>query len=42
MLLATHENGVPLTINDKGPLFVVFPFSQYEELREDHFYNMSI
>ncbi|MCJ8311357.1 MAG: hypothetical protein HRU38_00125 [Saccharospirillaceae bacterium] len=42
VLLATHENGQRLTINDKGPMFVVFPFTDIEELRRDDYYNMSI
>ncbi|MGF1739750.1 hypothetical protein L4C34_01490 [Vibrio profundum] len=42
VLLATHENGVRMTLDDKGPFFVVFPFSQYAELRNDLYYNLSV
>lgn len=42
VILATHENGKQLTIADKGPLFVVFPFSDYPELQQDAFYNQSV
>lgn len=42
VILATHEAGVKMTIDDKGPLFVVFPFSDYPELRNDFYYSLSI
>ena len=35
VLLATHENSRQLTIDDRGPFFVVFPFDEYEELKND-------
>lgn len=42
VILATHENGKRLTIEDKGPTFTVFPFSDYPEIRRDDYYNKSI
>ena len=42
VLLATHENGKRLTLSDKGPMFVVFPFSENEEIQRDDYYNKSI
>lgn len=42
VILATHEAGKRMTIDDKGPLFVVFPFSNYAELRNDFFYSLSV
>ncbi|HAS6277964.1 TPA: molybdopterin-dependent oxidoreductase [Vibrio vulnificus] len=42
VILATHENGKVMTIDDKGPLFVVYPFSDNPELRFDLYYNRSV
>lgn len=42
VLLATHENGRMLTIDDRGPFFIVFPFDQYKELRKDLYYSISV
>lgn len=42
LLLATHEEGQRMTIDDKGPLFVVYPFTQYPELRNDYYYSLSV
>ncbi len=42
VILATEENGKTLTINDKGPFFVVFPFNDHKELRDDSHYSQSV
>ena len=42
IILATHEAGKQLTVADKGPLFVVFPFKDHPELQQDTFYNQSV
>lgn len=42
LLLATHENGKRMTIDDKGPFFVVFPFTDNPELQNDLYYNLSV
>jgi hypothetical protein len=42
VILATSENGRKLTLEDKGPLFVVFPFTDFPELRNDLYYNKSV
>ena len=42
VLLATHENGKLMTIDDRGPFFIVFPFDQHKELRRDLYYNLSV
>lgn len=42
VLLATHEDGVKMTIDGKGPFFVVFPFSDYPELQNDFYYSFSV
>lgn len=42
VILATHENGRQLTIEDRGPFFVVFPFSDHPEIQHDSYYNQSV
>ncbi|WP_211252982.1 molybdopterin-dependent oxidoreductase [Vibrio pacinii] len=42
VILATHENGQKMTLDDKGPFFVVFPFSDFPELRNDFYYSLSV
>lgn len=42
VLLATHEAGKRMTIDDKGPFFIVFPFSDHVELRNDLYYSLSV
>jgi hypothetical protein len=42
VILATHENDKELTLDDRGPLFVVFPFSKHPEIKNDLYYNKSV
>ncbi|UPQ89480.1 molybdopterin-dependent oxidoreductase [Vibrio sinaloensis] len=42
VLLATHEAGERMSIDDKGPFFVVFPFADHPELRNDYYYSLSV
>ncbi|USD34806.1 MULTISPECIES: hypothetical protein [Vibrio] len=42
VLLATHEDGTKMTIDDKGPFFVVFPFTDHPEIQTDLFYSLSV
>lgn len=42
VILATHESGKRMTIDDRGPFFVVFPFDDYKEIQQDLYYNMSV
>jgi hypothetical protein len=35
VLLATRMNGAPLRIRDKGPIWVIYPWSQYPELDDE-------
>ncbi|KOO15548.1 hypothetical protein AKJ18_08815 [Vibrio xuii] len=42
VLLATHESGKRMTIDDKGPFFIVFPFSDNPELKNDYYYSLSV
>ncbi|KJY81941.1 hypothetical protein TW81_16465 [Vibrio galatheae] len=41
VLLATDEAGQRMTIDGKGPFFVVFPFADHAELRNDLYYSLS-
>ena len=42
VILATRVNGQPLSIREKGPLFVIFPFDQHPELKNEVYYQRSI
>ena len=42
VLLATHEDGIKMTIDGKGPFFVVFPFTDNPEIQNDLFYSRSV
>lgn len=42
ILLAFRRNGVELTVRDKGPFFVVFPFSDVSELKTEERFAQSI
>jgi len=42
VILATHENGKQLSMENRGPMYVVFPFSDYPEIRNDLYYNKSV
>ena len=42
VILATHEDGEQLSIENRGPLFVVFPFDHFPDIRNDLYYNKSV
>lgn len=42
VVLATLLNGEPMSIRDKGPTFIVYPFDSKEELRASTYYERSI
>lgn len=42
VLLATHEDGIKMTIDGKGPFFIVFPFADNPELDRDLYYGLSV
>lgn len=42
VVLATLLNGKPMSIRDKGPVFIVYPFDSKEELRASTYYERSI
>lgn len=41
-LLAYEIDGKPLSVRDKGPLFLIYPFDSQSELRNDLYYGRSI
>lgn len=41
-ILAHQLNGKPLSVRDKGPLFLVYPFDQHPEIKNDVYYGRSI
>ena len=41
VILASRKHGQPMPISDKGPLFVIYPFDKYPELRNEVYYSRS-
>jgi hypothetical protein len=41
-VLAHQLNGKALSVRDKGPLFLVYPFDQHPEIKNDVYYGRSI
>ncbi|WP_207461247.1 hypothetical protein [Azospirillum sp. SYSU D00513] len=41
-LLATRRNGEPMLIRDKGPIFVIYDFGRYPELKSEIFHSRSV
>lgn len=41
-LFATRQNGEPMAVSDKGPVFLVFPFDANAGLRHQAFYSRSV
>ena len=39
LLLASARNGVPLTVRDKGPFFILYPFSADDSLNVASVYS---
>jgi hypothetical protein len=42
VLLALKRNGEYMPVRDKGPLFVVYPYDSYPELKSQRFYSRSV
>lgn len=42
MIVATRMNGERMSVRDKGPLFVVYPFDSQPELQQARYYERSI
>lgn len=40
-ILAVKRNGQYMDVKDKGPLFVVYPFDDYPDLKNDLYYSRS-
>jgi hypothetical protein len=41
LLLATRMDGQPMTVRNKGPLFIVYPFDESADLRSERYYSRS-
>jgi hypothetical protein len=41
LLLARLLNDKPMSVREKGPLFIVYPFDENTELRSERYYNRS-
>ncbi|WP_288843765.1 molybdopterin-dependent oxidoreductase [uncultured Deefgea sp.] len=39
VIIARKRNGQLMTVRDKGPLFVIYPFHQHENLRRTEYYR---
>jgi len=42
VLLAMNWNGKPMTVRNKGPIWVIYPIDQFPELKEERFSARSI
>jgi hypothetical protein len=40
-ILAMKRDGTPLSVRDKGPLFIIYPFDSNPELRQQRYYGRS-
>ena len=41
VLLALQQDGEYMTVRDKGPLFIIYPFDDFDALRTDLYYSRS-
>ncbi|WP_237152597.1 molybdopterin-dependent oxidoreductase [Oryzibacter oryziterrae] len=41
VILASTMNGMPMSVRDKGPLFVIYPFSEYPDIYNEQYFNRS-
>lgn len=42
VILATRIDGAPLSVRDKGPLFVIYPFDRHPELVNELIFSRSV
>lgn len=42
VILATHVNGKPISVREKGPIFVVYPFDRDRSLYNEIYFGRSI
>ncbi len=41
-ILATRQNGQTMPVEDKGPVFLIFPFDSRNELQHQTYYSRSV
>lgn len=41
-IFATHMDGVPMTVRNKGPIMIIYPFDDKPELKNESYYGKSI
>lgn len=41
-ILATEMNGKPMSVRDKGPLFLIYPFDKNPELYNEKYFSRSV
>lgn len=41
-IFATHIDGKPMSVRNLGPIMVIYPFDDHEELKSEMFYGRSI
>ena len=41
VLMATRLDGQPMSLRDKGPLFIIYPYDESADLRSERFYSRS-
>jgi hypothetical protein len=41
-IFATHQDGKPMSVRKLGPIMVIYPFDQREDLKSEVFYGRSI
>lgn len=42
VILASRQNGAPMPVRDKGPLFVIYPFDEKPELFNEVYFSRSV
>ena len=42
VIFATHLNGDQMSVRDKGPIFVIYPFDEHPELYNESYFGKSV
>lgn len=42
VIVATHSNGQPMRVRDKGPLWIIYPLSENPQLRKEEFHQTMV
>lgn len=42
VIFATHKNDRRLSVRDRGPLFLIYPFDDFPELNSERYHNRSV